>query len=405
MWGTIDMRNCIEFVATDCAEMHTTMVPTHDHRVTTHPTICHHCKHFSVILLCQHSTSCRTCLTRYYTHLLSCTVYSQPRALSSSLDLTIHWYNSSCLDLKTFSCKTSAAKRTMPFYDLPACSPISSPTTNKKLTLPRLLLLFLFAGAVTLLIQFLPPPNAFWGPSRLLSLSIIPLLHLCSHLVLIFRQAEAASALALGIYASANRKHLSSPGKWRIMVLGQLAYLQAPPAALVLFFLANPCKCFKSTAQLPGACTLGDCHDNVARVSRDTILSPFSYSIESAQSSLDLTIHSYNQLCLDLNTLSTRLPYSPFSAHARENSVGLGGSFCDVEENRFLGGVRRLISAGLRSTAEVNQHSPLPIHMSMSGYKNYKILEIKWKVLKISYAEVYSPLAEPFPQTPRLSLL
>ncbi|KAF2468299.1 uncharacterized protein BDR25DRAFT_357593 [Lindgomyces ingoldianus] len=61
----------------------------------------------------------------------------------------------------------------------------------------------------------------------------------------------------------------------------------------------------------------------VARVSRDTIpmyctihslgLAPFSYN---------LTTHSYNPLCLDLNTLSTRLPYDPFSAHARVCAFG-----------------------------------------------------------------------------------
>ncbi|KAF2462790.1 uncharacterized protein BDR25DRAFT_363525, partial [Lindgomyces ingoldianus] len=38
--------------------------------------------------------------------LLSRTVYSQPRALSSSSDLTIHSFNPLCLDLTTFSCKT-----------------------------------------------------------------------------------------------------------------------------------------------------------------------------------------------------------------------------------------------------------------------------------------------------------
>ncbi|KAF2462540.1 uncharacterized protein BDR25DRAFT_363956 [Lindgomyces ingoldianus] len=51
----------------------------------------------------------------------------------------------------------------------------------------------------------------------------------------------------------------------------------------------------------------------VARVSRDIIpIQPRALS-----SSLDLTIHSYNPLCLDLTTLSTRFPYDPFSAHAR----------------------------------------------------------------------------------------
>ncbi|KAF2462804.1 uncharacterized protein BDR25DRAFT_363547 [Lindgomyces ingoldianus] len=48
-------------------------------------------------------TFCRTCLTRYHTHLLSRTVYSQHRALSSSLDLTIHSYNPLCLDLTILS--------------------------------------------------------------------------------------------------------------------------------------------------------------------------------------------------------------------------------------------------------------------------------------------------------------
>ncbi|KAF2471123.1 uncharacterized protein BDR25DRAFT_355029 [Lindgomyces ingoldianus] len=52
---------------------------------------------------------------------------------------------------------------------------------------------------------------------------------------------------------------------------------------------------------------------SVARVSRDIIpIQPRALS-----SSSDLTIHSFNPLCLDLTTLSTRFPYDPSSAHAR----------------------------------------------------------------------------------------
>ncbi|KAF2465602.1 Metallo-dependent phosphatase [Lindgomyces ingoldianus] len=56
--------------------------------------------------------------------------------------------------------------------------------------------------------------------------------------------------------------------------------------------------------------------ERVARVSRDIIpIQPRALS-----SSLDLTVHSYNPLCLDLTTLLTRFPYDPFLAHARERS-------------------------------------------------------------------------------------
>ncbi|KAF2469957.1 uncharacterized protein BDR25DRAFT_355684 [Lindgomyces ingoldianus] len=49
---------------------------------------------------------------------------------------------------------------------------------------------------------------------------------------------------------------------------------------------------------------------------------PYKYTQPRALSrSLDLTIHWFNSPCLDLNTLSTRLPYDPFSAHARKTPV------------------------------------------------------------------------------------